>query len=1781
MKKAIFALFQLQSRIPLIGRSALMVLFAWCCLGLQFSMAQVNVEPGEVIKIGFDSVATQYRLTECEGEPSTSSVRFTDDGENDGNYLDPDDSGRRDTVEICPSDQWHRVKVVFSEFDLEEDDTLFAFNGNLAALRAGNAPLAGTGTGTGISKFKAADPGAVSHFYNALVKVLAQAGVSVTDPIANIVAAVRAAKGDAVANALLAEYNAAPGTHLEKLEAAFRAVATQFAAAGGGWVQADCNPYFNPSGCLTFTFKTDDDNRKGRGWDAWVDCEARNVTFSDVDIPDVRLKCDDPPYARVRIPAPKITACDIELEWPADTVLTVVRDWHGEKCFEMKLKASGGTSTTPASITRTFAIGHYSVEYILLADQAKRDTVYFSIQEPALICNDDIEVPIGAACLIQLRPDDLLENPCDTIADIMYYNITVTLGTGKEEQTLETKNYDNHGAVIYPTITLDDIKAAGMSVCDATAKVTIERIYFGLGITPAAVDSGCDPIKKSAACETTLHFTDESSPSITFNLDADTLVACDTTGLAALLSTQAIDNCDDEVEVTYTVDFEEDDPCFAENGRPNITTATINFRAEDDCGNVGTNSKEVVILRPDLSDPQYVDRTEDISAECTDEASIPAPGVKIGVWKDNQFVPSGEVVQLNDTAYTCGYILVPRTDTIASTDCGRKYFRFWDVLDWCTPNQGPTILDTTYIEYTDKTPPEFLDTISDGRIAAIIIDLAGNACTSDVTKVGKPRVDDNCDDDPTVTLDAVFRVEDGTKWEIEDPLDWEKLPCDVYCLRWVVEDDCHEQLVNDTVLQNVEIRDVTDPVAICTDSIHVSLPNDQGIEIHWSAIDAGDATNPASNDACGIDSIRIRRKGTEDPWRETVHIECDDVHENPEVEVRVWDKKGNYNTCWATILVEDKISPICRELPDTTGICTDYHNDELGVSTDDGDGVMEDDEWQPLEGALLAVYNANFGNPVCEDNLQACGGIEIKQEYQLIQEDCGELRIRRRYWAIDWLPAGGNASTPVEQNIRIEYVPNWTLTFPPDVDLTCGETLPPEPNVSDIVSNGACDIFGLEITADTFEVPGAACLKIERTYEIINWCKHQVGQGHVTIVRNNEGTDGLEMEGRVFTNDNPVFRNGVQVGVAGEFGRFRYTQLIKLYVNDAPTVTINEVNTCIYGVGDVSPYGEEDRNLGAAPYECDTLRTFSATGTNCLNIPITNFTHKLYVDGVDVTANLGTDGIGASFSYVVEPKRTYKVEFWGSDACGNSSGEDATFTFWDCRKPTPFVKEGIAVEIGQDTLVQVWARDLELKSFDNCTPNHRLDFRIALGEPSPDIQTADDVRELGQNIDLTCRHLGTRTVSIYVIDEEGNWDVVATTVDVQDVLGFCTGFEPGDMMVAGFVRNPNGENIESVGIAINGGAQRSMTTASDGHFQFMLPNGGNYSVTPTKDINPLNGVSTFDLVLISKHILGISEFDTPYKYIAADVNKSGTITAFDMVQVRQLILGITNDFPNNDSWRFVDAAYSFTSANPASEAFGEFVNIDNLTTDMPNVNFIGVKVGDINGSALVNSLLGAEVRSTNGTLTFNAADQFVEAGQTVTVEFTAADIESTQGYQFTMNFVGLEFAELVEGVAKAANFNTNMSQRGLLTTSWNGETTADAALFALTFKATATGLLSDFISVSSDFTTAEAYNTAGDLLDININFTSADMASIFELKQNTPNPFNGETVIGFNLPETGAATLKVMDVQGKVLKAITNDYARGYHQIILNAKELGSTGVLYYQLESKDKVATRKMVIIE
>ena len=70
-------------------------------------------------------------------------------------------------------------------------------------------------------------------------------------------------------------------------------------------------------------------------------------------------------------------------------------------------------------------------------------------------------------------------------------------------------------------------------------------------------------------------------------------------------------------------------------------------------------------------------------------------------------------------------------------------------------------------------------------------------------------------------------------------------------------------------------------------------------------------------------------------------------------------------------------------------------------------------------------------------------------------------------------------------------------------------------------------------------------------------------------------------------------------------------------------------------------------------------------------------------------------------------------------------------------------------------------------------------------------------------------------------------------------------------------------------------------------------------------------MTTGDILLLRRHILGLASLDSPYKLLAADVDGSGSLsTVQDLTRIRRFILGMTNTFPLG-LWQFIPTNYSF------------------------------------------------------------------------------------------------------------------------------------------------------------------------------------------------------------------------------------------------------------------------------
>jgi len=177
---------------------------------------------------------------------------------------------------------------------------------------------------------------------------------------------------------------------------------------------------------------------------------------------------------------------------------------------------------------------------------------------------------------------------------------------------------------------------------------------------------------------------------------------------------------------------------------------------------------------------------------------------------------------------------------------------------------------------------------------------------------------------------------------------------------------------------------------------------------------------------------------------------------------------------------------------------------------------------------------------------------------------------------------------------------------------------------------------------------------------------------------------------------------------------------------------------------------------------------------------------------------------------------------------------------------------------------------------------------------------------------------------------------------------------PSGYSLSGNIQTHWGAALPDVKVQLSGTATATAVTDLSGNYSFAnVPASGNYSITPAKDTNDLNGITTVDMALISKHILGIEPFNSPWKIIAADVNKNNSVTATDIVENRKLILGLTSSFGLNTSWRFFPATTVFSDVTQPflNVPIAENILISNLQADQNGLNFKGVKIGDTNNTA--------------------------------------------------------------------------------------------------------------------------------------------------------------------------------------------------------------------------------------
>jgi len=181
---------------------------------------------------------------------------------------------------------------------------------------------------------------------------------------------------------------------------------------------------------------------------------------------------------------------------------------------------------------------------------------------------------------------------------------------------------------------------------------------------------------------------------------------------------------------------------------------------------------------------------------------------------------------------------------------------------------------------------------------------------------------------------------------------------------------------------------------------------------------------------------------------------------------------------------------------------------------------------------------------------------------------------------------------------------------------------------------------------------------------------------------------------------------------------------------------------------------------------------------------------------------------------------------------------------------------------------------------------------------------------------------------------------------------FTMSLSAQNLTIEGLIETEQGQGIHGVTVTLRNAMNEVVASmVADGAYAFNNLSAGTYTVQASKTDYPLNGVSTFDVVLTSRHILGIQPLGSPYKTLAADANNDKKITTIDLVIARTIILAMIEEFPDGQSWRFVNSDWTFPSPTNPWLGIEGISNTVTLTTSNGGINFIGLKTFDVNNSA--------------------------------------------------------------------------------------------------------------------------------------------------------------------------------------------------------------------------------------
>ena len=580
----------------------------------------------------------------------------------------------------------------------------------------------------------------------------------------------------------------------------------------------------------------------------------------------------------------------------------------------------------------------------------------------------------------------------------------------------------------------------------------------------------------------------------------------------------------------------------------------------------------------------------------------------------------------------------------------------------------------------------------------------------------------------------------------------------------------------------------------------------------------------------------------------------------------------------------------------------------------------------------------------------------------------------------------------------------------------------------------------------------------------------------------------------------------------------------------------------------------------------------TAEATTTCGSPTLNFTYKIdfgnngSVDIQDAGATINTDF----------PPGLSKITWRVTNACGQAATCTQVLTVQDCQSPNFICRNGVTQSLDNNCSININAQQFVLSVSDNCTPVPNLVYGIRKAGTGTGFPPHDTINY------YSCDQ-GTNIVEVFVKDAKGNINQCANYVLVQNNAGLCPCIEESKINLTGCARRAGDVKLNSyrVNAKILGTASgqpvstQKTVNSTDSCFTLKfdaLPLNLNASVTiRASRIDDITaGVTPYDLVLISRHILNFEPFTSFYQTLAADVNRSHTITTFDIVEIRKTLLGIVDTFPAVPVWQFLRPVPdpSDLIAFPfLKDTF--LLNYSNLVgeTSATGFNFIGVKSGDIDRTT---SFTGDELEERNGEpFVLTTADKWLEAGTEFSVPIHLSGVADLTAWQSSF-WLDNRFASLlaVEGISAE---NYAVLPDGEIKVIWLDDNVGaarhfsknDAVLF-VKIKVVQPAKLSQILTADPlEAVTADAYKHP---LVFRFSDDQPSATVNEQVFPPVPNPFADHVEWPITVSASTIAQLAVHDVSGRLVLDQFFNLVPGFQSLMLDGISFPANGWYFWRL---------------